>query len=358
MRKQIRYTFLLVFACWVTLVAQPPANYYSSAIGKQGAALKTALFHIIEPHTQLNYLGLSTTFRSTDFHPSGYFWDMYSDTKRSSWFGLNREHCLPKSWYGVSGGSEDASPIGSDIHNLYPSDQQVNSEKSNFPLGVAGNSPVLSQFNSRCKVGLSTFQGYSGMVFEPSDEYKGDFARTYMYMVTRYENYHNVWQSTGTASMLQRNTYPVFNPYAVKLLMDWHRKDPVSKKEIDRNNVIFTLQRNRNPFIDLPLLAEYVWGMYTADTWDGSTIEPESPGPLELQYDPALLSIKVTLNNPTKASYRVHNLSGIVIQQGNFTSTSTIALRHPYTQSEFEKGAYILTVYAGGRKKTAKLLIY
>ncbi len=107
--------------------------------------------------------------------------------------------------------------------------------------------------NGVVKVGKSAYPGYSGTVFEPANEYKGDFARCYMYMVTCYEDYATRWTSTGTSSMLGNNTYPTFKPYAINLLMEWHRNDPVSSKEINRNNAVDNIQRNRNPFIDFPV---------------------------------------------------------------------------------------------------------
>ncbi|MFZ4581892.1 MAG: endonuclease [Paludibacter sp.] len=356
MYKRISITSLIWLYLCIALTAQIPANYYNSAIGKQNAELKTALFRIIQPHTMLEYYSLSNSFRSTDWHPNGYFWDMYSDNKRTSWSsGLNREHNMPKSWFGISSDEVNSAPIATDLHNLYPSDVDANSKKSNFALGIVG---AISYQNGVVKVGSNVYPGYSGDVFEPANEYKGDFARDYMYMVTCYEDYSNVWQSTGTISMLQRNTFPVFNAYAVKLLMKWHRNDPVSTKEINRNNAVYILQNNRNPFIDHPVLAEYIWGKYMGDIWDGTNDLPETSNPLIYKYDAANNSIFVKLNKPSKAIYKIFSLTGTLIQNGKMDSSSLITLKNQNTNENYEKGVYILSVYAGGRRKTIRLLVF
>jgi endonuclease I len=355
LKRQLVSISVLLFLC-IFLSAQIPANYYSKAIGKQSAELKTVLYEIVKPHKSLDYGNLNNTFRTTDWHPDGYFWDMYSTYKRSYWSGMNREHSMPKSWFGVNYGAENEQPIGCDVHNLFPSDANINSEKSNYALGVASSSSYLS--NSLCKVGKSTYPGYSGTVFEPANEYKGDFARGYMYMVTCYENYANTWQSTGTSSMLQRNTYPVFNTYAVNLLMEWHRADPVSSKEINRNDSVYSLQKNRNPFIDHPLLAEYLWGEFVGESWDGTSVGPETDSPLIFEYHPENQTVFVQLQKPADAIFAIYSLSGELKQNGNVDGSSLITLKDMNTQKNYEKGVYILSVYAGEFRKTVKLMVY
>lgn len=346
--------YFILYLC-IFLPAQIPANYYNTAIGKRNAELKTALHEIIQPHTMLEYYSSSTSFKKTDWHPNGYFWDMYSDIKRSSWSGgLNREHNLPKSWFGIGSEDVNTAPIATDLHNLYPSDAEANSKKSNFSLGVVG---TISYENGVIKVGKNVYPGYTGDVFEPANEYKGDFARDYMYMVTCYEDYANIWQSTGTQSMLQRNTYPVFTPYAIKLLMEWHRNDPVSIKETDRNNAVFILQHNRNPFIDHPLLAEYIWGKFSNDIWDGSNDLPETSEPLIFKYNADNQTVFIKLNKPSKATFKIYSITGNLKQSGQMDASSLIKLIDQNTNKELEKGVYILSVYAGGKRKTERILI-
>ena len=195
-------------------------------------------------------------FKSSDWHSDGYYWDMYSDIQYATYNSslLAREHCMPRSWWGTS---SDYGRANGDLNNLFPSDFTANGRKSNLPLGQTSNP---NWTNNVTKVGQNSYStSYTGNVFEPADEYKGDFARTYLYMVTSYEDYNNRWKDEGM-SMLNNETYPVFKDWAISLLLDWCRQDPVSQKEINRNDSVFRLQQNRNPFIDIPDLVEYIWG--------------------------------------------------------------------------------------------------
>jgi hypothetical protein len=146
-----------------------------------------------------------------------------------------------------------------DLFHLYPTDKYVNNKRSNYPFGEVSNPTWTSDNGSR--LGSNSTAGYSGIVFEPNDAYKGDFARTYFYMVTCYENKVAGWNSSEAKVSLAGDKYPAFKQWAIDVLLKWHRNDPVSQKEIDRNNVIYTsYQHNRNPYIDRPELAEYIWG--------------------------------------------------------------------------------------------------
>lgn len=206
---------------------------------------------------------------------------MYSDIPlyAPSFSGLNREHSFPKSWWG---GSKTVSAYV-DLNHLYPSEVEANTAKNNFPLGEV-NSSNTSFDNGICKVG-SPKAGQGGgalKVFEPADEYKGDFARTYFYMVTCYQNL--TWKYFY---MVSQNLYPTLNGWSVDLLMKWHREDQVSQKELDRNEAVYKIQNNRNPFIDHPELAEYLWGTKKGQpfTLDGGS-DPEPP----VTGDPELLT--------------------------------------------------------------------
>ncbi len=256
---------ILLFSISLSLFSQIPVGYYDGADGKSRAELKTALYQITHNYISADYDGFSATYwgntyyTKTDWNSAGYFWDMYSSEERSTYNSslMSREHCLPRSWWAVDG---DYGLANSDLQNLYPSDYTANSKKSNLPLGEVG---VISWTNNVVKIGTSTIAGYTGQVFEPADEYKGDFARTYFYMATSHEDYATRWSSP----MLDNNTYPVFNSWAIDMLLGWARQDPVSQKEIDRNNAVFAIQQNRNPFIDYPDLFEYIWGSKTAESF-------------------------------------------------------------------------------------------
>lgn len=257
MNRPLRFISLAISLAAISLIstAQIPVGYYNSLNGKATAELKTAVRNIVYNHTQLSYSGLPSSFQKTDLYPGTMrWWDMYSDIPlyAPSFSGLNREHSFPKSWWG--GGTN--VPAYVDINHLYPSEAAANQAKSNYPLGKVANANKFD--NGISKVGTpSGASGGAAIVFEPADEYKGDFARTYFYMVTCYQDL--TW-SSKYMWMLQQNTYPTLAPWAQALLLDWARRDPVSQKELDRNDAVYKLQNNRNPFIDFPLLAEYIWG--------------------------------------------------------------------------------------------------
>lgn len=279
-RKLLFILSFIIFA-GIFLLKDVEVEYYKNSDGLKGAALKTAFHDIIRNHTVLNFdqnisarYWWDNYFRKTDWHPDGYFMDMYSDKKHSEYLGGNnkaREHCMPRSWWGKRDkySSYDAN---SDLHNLFPSDYKANSAKSNLPLGEVG----ISKFdNGVSKVGLNTYpKGYRGQVFEPADEYKGDFARVYFYMVTCYEDYSYNWREGATKSMLQKGKYPAFQPWAIEMLLKWHRNDPVSEKETARNAEVYKIQNNRNPFVDYPDLAEHIWGNKTNEPFNSSHKHP------------------------------------------------------------------------------------
>ena len=256
MTNKLKCTFISVMVLLAALSASAdiPVGYYNAIDGKTTEELKSAIQSVIRNHTQLTYNSLWGHFRSTDMYPDGvYYWDMYSDIKRTSTGGMNREHSFPKSWWG---GTQNEAYT--DINHLYPSDGDANMKKSNYPLGIVN--PAYTTFdNGVSKVGnpLAGYGGGSSVVFEPDDRYKGDFARTYFYMVTMYQDY--TWK-TNYAWMLEQDLYPTLKPWAYNMLLEWSRNDPVSQKEIDRNEAVYRIQKNRNPFIDFPGLEEYIWG--------------------------------------------------------------------------------------------------
>jgi endonuclease I len=312
--------------------AQAPEGYYDSAYGKMKEQLKTALKEIIVDHTELSYSDLWTAFKKTDNKGNNMVWDMYSDGNSIgysySYFGgydqcgnyskegdcYNREHSMPKSWF------NDGTPMYTDIFHLYPTDGYVNGKRGNDPFGEVGSASWTSSNGS--KLGNSNFPGYSKRVFEPVDVFKGDFARTYFYMVTCYEDRVSSWNS----DMLQKNKYPAFTAWAQNLLLKWSRNDPVSQKEIDRNNEAYKLQKNRNPFIDFPQLAEYIWGDSITYVFDPNAIPPELPeGIEEIDYykDPVVYTAKGSLyvaNSTPGAIVRIYNTMGQLLSETVSTS--------------------------------------
>ncbi|MCB0794922.1 MAG: endonuclease [Flavobacteriales bacterium] len=252
---------------WIGLAlsasAQIPPGYYDNAAGLSGDDLRTALYNIIKGHTVMSYSSLWSFFPTTDQRPDGFVWDVYSDlpggvpaylyafgtdqcgTYNGEGDCYNREHSFPKSWF------NDGQPMESDLHHIYPTDAWVNQKRGNHPFGEVGSPDWVG--TNGTKVGMNVFPGYGGTVFEPIDAYKGDLARTYFYMLTRYEPFIQNWSSP----MLQ---FDDLTTWAEAMLLQWHLDDPVSGKEEDRNNAIYGIQNNRNPFIDHPEWAEFIWG--------------------------------------------------------------------------------------------------
>lgn len=310
-------TLLVAAVASATVYADVPSGYYTSIYGQKGTALKTAIYNVIRPHTQLTYSSLWNHFPSTDVYPEqvdgkSIVWDMYSDnwnTQKYYYYGgtsgLNREHSLPKSWWGGS-----QIEAYTDINHLYPSDASANSAKSNYPLGEV----LSATFNNGVvKVGSpqSGMGGGCSMVFEPADEYKGDFARTYFYMATCYQDY--TWKYTY---MLSNSSDLTLSQWAYTMLLEWSREDPVSQKEIDRNEAVFAIQNNRNPFIDIPGLEEYIWGNKQGQVLEegssgGDTGDPELVYPVltsTIEFGEIALGKTVTIPVQIKANNLTGNL--------------------------------------------------
>lgn len=314
MTKRLHTLFLLIIATTIAVFAEAPDGYYSALEGKAEAALKTALHQIINPHTEVSsYNNLPDYFKKTDVYPgTSYWWDMYSSDMVSIYSsfgssGMNREHCLPKSWWG----GDDDIPAYVDLFHLYPSNAKANSAKSNYPLGEikAGTTPKFD--NGVSRVGTGVNSGGADYVFEPANEYKGDFARTYFYMVTCYQNL--TW-SSKYLWQVKNGTYPTLQPWAIDLLLKWHRADPVSEKELNRNEAVYKIQNNRNPFIDDPELAEYIWGNKKGQSYHLSG--DENPPATPTLYSPVNGSTidlgEVAIGNTTSAQivFRGENLTG------------------------------------------------
>lgn len=249
--------------------AQIPAGYYDTATGT-GYTLKTQLYNIIKGHTDQGYGGLYVTYETSDrdfyYENDGTVLDMYSEnptkidpynysitsTQRCGSYSkegdcYNREHIIPQSVF------SENFPMKSDAHSVTPTDGFVNNLRSNFPHGTVATA-ITTALNGS-KMGTSGISGYTGSIFEPIDEFKGDIARMYFYFAARYEN------------TVSGYSYPMFNGSAdqvftipfLNMLLTWHAQDPVNAREIARNNAIYARQNNRNPFIDHPEYAQAIW---------------------------------------------------------------------------------------------------
>lgn len=264
------------------------ADYYGGIIndianGSKCVDLKSKLQELIKGHETIEYTSSNydvwdafylTDKRLNDAGTATIVYDIYSDNPTGSEpyeftlgadqdFGIvtgaegnyyNREHVFPQSWWG---GSVSTDTQYTDIHHILPSDQYVNSIKSNHPMGET-STPGYTTMNGS-KRGWANIGSFSGNVFEPIDEYKGDFARILLYMSVRYQYSIPSWES-NYATAMTTNIYTSYEPWLLEVLVCWHENDPVSQKEIDRNNAIYSIQKNRNPFIDHPEYVHYIWG--------------------------------------------------------------------------------------------------
>lgn len=271
--KRLVLSILAIFP--IVAMAQIPTGYYNTAAGLSGQPLRVALRNIVRPHTVLTYTpGLWNAFYTTDVKPSGKLWDMYSDipggtpayeyvlgptTSGGNQCGsvspsaegscYNREHTWPQSKFASD------TPMQHDLFLVIPSDYFVNGQRGNLPYGKVGT--ASQTFTNGSKIGNNVYPGApSGSCYEPLDSFKGDLARNYLYIATCY------WTAQDSVKFTtwEMATGLTFKPWAIQMLLEWHHNDPVSQKEINRNNAVYPLQANRNPFIDHPEYADCIWG--------------------------------------------------------------------------------------------------
>jgi endonuclease I len=339
--------------------AQAPSGYYAAAENKSGEELRTALYNIIKSHNSVSYSDLWQSFYSTDMRPdNGKVWDMYSDRPGGTpayyfTFGsdqcgnysgegdcYNREHSVPKSWFGGS-----VAPMYTDLFHLIPTDGFVNSKRSNLPFGKVINATWTSTNGS--KVGTSNISSYSGQVFEPIDSFKGDFARIYFYMATCYKdkNLGVETQSNFSGGDLK--------PWAKTLLLQWAALDPVSQKEIDRNNAVFQIQHNRNPFIDYPELAEKVFGNdatpFTTSISDFSDQYCWSVYPNPTTSSINIQSVDFQANDIT---VEIHDIAGRTL----LSQTSDHTYNLQIDVSSFPDGLYLMKISSAKKIYTYKIV--
>ena len=284
--KKIYSALLFLFLSVAS--AQAPSGYYSTATGT-GYTLKTQLYNVIKGHTDQGYAGLWTTYATSDRdhqnENDNTIFDLYSEnqngadpynyvltTNQCGTYAVegdcyNREHVIPQSTF------NSAAPMVSDAHFIPPTDGKVNGIRSSFPHGNVATASTTTLNGS--KLGTSAVSGYTGTVFEPAPAFKGDIARMYFYFATRYEN----TVAGYPFAMFNGSSNQVFTTSFLNVLLSWHANDPVSAREIERNNAIYARQGNRNPFIDNPSYVAAIWG----GTTGGGTIDTTAPStPLNL----------------------------------------------------------------------------
>lgn len=352
MKKLFSLIIALTFALFA---AAQPANYYNSANGLTGNQLKVALHNIIKGHSSISYAQLWNAFWSTDNKGNGVVWDMYSDRPNGNppyvyYLGedqcgnysgegdcYNREHSWPSSWF------NDQNTPRTDLHHIFPTDGYVNNRRGNYAFGEVGSASWTSQNGS--KLGACKTPGFSGTVFEPIDEYKGDFARAIMYMSVRYFSEDASWSSSDMTIKSE------IKPWAIALLLRWNELDPVSDKEKERNETIFNdYQYNRNPFIDHPEYARMIWdpswGVIEETTMDVYLF----PNPIECGQ-----TLHVSGNGNTFDAVAVCDLCGRTLFKAAGYAVGNFAVTLP---DGFSKGCYIVKLMRNGNVvKYEKLLV-
>lgn len=316
------YSFLFFFYAFLH---SSTAQYYDVIDETETcSALKTDLSNLINTNfINLDYnLIPNIMCMTTDVDASGILIDRYSSitSYNCNDFGggsssgegqmWNREHVFPSSWFNGSSGNIPFS----DLHNLFPSDSYINQEKSNLPLGEVVSNNINSSISqvgedaNNCT--NSCNGGASGEVFEPADQYKGDFARVYLYMAVMYENNAASWENDspcGNAAMTG-DSFKFYTTCYLNMLLRWHLMDPPDQLEIDRNNAIFGIQGNRNPFVDRPEFATQIWGNNCCPNCDPIFIDA-SPSCVGIN---STFSIDYTINGASIGPYTlVENTSAI-----------------------------------------------
>jgi len=355
--KKLLFIFIVSFA--ICGFAQPPANYYNSAIGT-GYQLKTQLYNIIKDHNQKSYgslwnLYLHSAYRDLYYEndntlldvysekPNGH--DVYSYTPGDDQCGsygaeggcYNREHVIPQSVF------NNANPMVTDAHHILPTDGYVNGMRGNHPIGKVNSANWTSTNGS--KRGTSAVAGYSGTVFEPIDEFKGDFARIFFYFATRYQDKVKNWNF----GMFNGTNDKVFTDGFLDILLQWHENDPVSPREIAINNRVYAHQGNRNPFIDNPEYVHDIWGHssgFSIDDFSALVHVSIFPNPSKNQ------NISISSNKEIQ-EIKLININGQIVQQ----------IKNPHTKNNIfvlenlPKGFYILRLNMDNYQVVKKVIV-
>lgn len=328
------------------IFAQIPTGYYDGTVGLTGAALKTKLSSIISSgHQTKSYDALDDEYPNSDkdsyYEKDGTVLDIYSENPTETdpyvyQFGVkkcgnykiegdcyNKEHIFPQGYF------NKASPMVSDIHHIVPTDGKVNGMRSNFPFGKVGTANFVSANGS--KRGTSASPNYTGTVFEPIDEFKGDIARMILYFATRYESKLSTFSDND---ILTNTAFPGVEDWELAVLKEWHTNDPVSQREIDRNNAAYTYQGNRNPFIDHPEYVALIWGTTTPDTEAPTT--PTNLAVTGSTSSTISLSWTASTDNIMVATYDIY-LDGTLKTSSSSNSITVTGLNPSTTYSFYVK---------------------
>jgi len=348
--------------------AQAPAGYYDGITGLTGYALKSKLHDIISAkNINWHYGDLTNYYNQTDldkyydYGPSNttILLDMYSEiptgpdayeyttaniigSASAEGQGWNREHMMPQSTFYSN------YPMYSDLFYVVPTDARINQLRSNYPYGIVG-STIYYTFTNSSRIGNCAIPGitYTGRVYEPINEFKGDVARSLLYFAVRYEgklgtfNFNNNANPASDTNPLDGTEERAFDPAYIAMLLQWHQQDPVSQREIDRNNAVYGIQKNRNPFIDNPSWVNTIWGQ-TPDA-----VAPQTPTNLTVAQNSAYFAtLSWTPSTSTDViGYKIYQNGTLVGATKNSTFTAdhlTPSTAYTFTVKAYDNG-YLLS---------------
>ena len=363
----LKLTFLISILSITIGFSQIPAGYYSTATGS-GYTLKTQLKNIItNGHVDQGYGALYNAYVTSDndtfYENDNTVLDMYSENPSGSdpynyMHGsrqcgnynsendcYNREHIFPQGFF------NSQTPMRTDIHHVVPSDGSVNGRRSNYPFGEVSNPSHITLNGS--KVGTNTFDSFTGTVFEPLDEFKGDIARMLLYFATRYENEvtNSSWDAhnASVSNPLNGTNNQVYENWYIKLLYNWHINDPVSNRETVRNNEAYSFQGNRNPFIDHPEYVQQIWGSVLS-TNNNLALENISvyPNPTSINR------ITITIPNGLQVnSITLYSVIGTKIYQ----EINPIKNNNKIRIKDLKSGMYLLKIKSDTKNLTKKVIV-
>jgi len=355
--------YLLILSVFpACIVAQIPEGYYSGTENLSGYALKTMLHEIISSKVYTyHYDDLKTLYGQTDIDRyydydatnTTYLLDIYSNNPTGTTAyhytlnniigsasaegqGWNREHMMPQSSF------NSAYPMYSDMFFVVPTDARINQLRSNYPYAKAGGTTYYNFTNGSKQASNGTPNAtYTGRVYEPVDEFKGDVARTLLYFAVRYEGKLGTFNYTTNATDPTKDQNPLdgteekaYENWYIAMLLNWHQQDPVSQREIDRNNSVYSIQKNRNPFVDHPEWISQIWNQTT------DNVAPAAPGSLSLTRNSAYFV------NLTWQANMESDIVGYRIYQNNVlvatTKTNAVTIDHlsPDSTYNFTVKAY------------------
>ena len=388
--KKIYIYFLLLSS--VIGFSQIPTNYYSTATGT-GYALKTQLKKIINTANDglsPEYFHVDRGYGAGSSQTNNGLWSAYGTTDRDNGIGYendnsivdiyserpssadpynytfstsqcgsynseadcyNREHLIPQSYFGGNTPPSQFASMRNDVHHVYPTDGYVNSRRSDFAFGKVNVASYTSQNGSKLGSALNSgySAGFTGTVFEPIDEFKGDIARVFLYFATRYEDemddLYTTYTGVDTRVMFDGSTDKVFNATFLNILLTWHEQDPVSTKEIIRNDASYVHQSNRNPYIDHPEYVASIWGTSLATNDFSENVFNIYPNPsngnFRIDYDPTIGDITI----------EVYSVLGQKVFEKQNSNDNTVSV------NGLQTGVYLVKINKDSKSVIKKVVI-